>query len=196
MVISISDTPQVHQSQKNVMKRFAQLLILGLIVSSSAFGQDKVNPGLADFGGIYNIPEATVKPDPNLEYKIVVDIYSGSNSPSALNPALYNVARMINLHAVGGAPAQNLDIVLAIHAGANDAVMTSQDYRARHQVDNPNIDLIRTLKEAGVKLTVCGQSLIHSQVQPDQVLDEVEIATSMLTTVTTYQMKGYAFLKF
>jgi intracellular sulfur oxidation DsrE/DsrF family protein len=63
-------------------------------------------------------------------------------------------------------------------------------------VNNPNIDLIKSLKAAGVKLTVCGQSLLARKVAPGQVLEEVDIATSMLTTVTTYQLKGYAFLKF
>ena len=63
-------------------------------------------------------------------------------------------------------------------------------------IDNPNIDLIKELKDSGVKLTVCGQSLIARDVKPDEVVEEVEIATSMLTVVTTYQLLGYAVLKF
>ncbi len=168
------------------------VLVCAITISNA---QDMVNPVIKSFGGIYDIPEATVLPNPDLEYKVVIDLYSGSASPDKLNPALNNVARMINLHAIGGAT-QKMDIVLAIHGDANDVVMSNKHYFDRYKVDNPNIELIKNLKEAGVKLTVCGQSLTGYNVAPGQVLKEVEIATSMLTTVTTHQLKGYALLSF
>lgn len=173
------------------------ILILYILVwfVSPSRAQDMIYPVIETFGGIYDIPEATVRPSSGQKYKVVIDLYSGSNSVDKLNPALNNVARLINLHAIGGAT-QKLDIVLAIHGSANDVVMSNEHYLARYNVNNPNIDLIKTLKAAGVRLTVCGQSLLASKVAPGQVLDEVEIATSMLTTVTTYQLKGYAFLSF
>ncbi len=137
-----------------------------------------------------------MKPSADIDYKVVIDLYSGSASPDKLNPALNNVARMINLHAIGGASVDKITVVLAIHGEANDVVMKNQSYFDRYKVDNPNISLIKSLKSAGVKLTVCGQSLLSKNVTPGQVLDEVEVATSMLTTVTTYQLSGYAFLAF
>jgi len=162
---------------------------------SPAWTQDKVNPVIKKFGGIYHIPEATVRPAADFNYKVVIDLFSGSPSADKINPALNNVARMINLHAIGGAT-EKMDVVLAIHGNANDVVMDNKHYFDRYNVNNPNIELIKSLKAAGVKLTVCGQSLLASKVAPSQVLDEVDIATSMLTTVTTYQLKGYAFLSF
>ncbi|GJM30456.1 MAG: hypothetical protein DHS20C17_30910 [Cyclobacteriaceae bacterium] len=168
--------------------------ILGCCLSQT-WAQDKQYPVIDTFGGIYDVSEATVRPDSKLKYKVVIDLYSGPESPDQMNPALNNVARMINLHAIGGAT-QKMDVVLAIHGNANDAVLSNEHYLARHQVPNPNINLIKSLKAAGVKLAVCGQSLLHSNVDAVEVLEEVEIATSMLTTVTTYQLKGYAFLAF
>jgi intracellular sulfur oxidation DsrE/DsrF family protein len=162
---------------------------------TTAWTQEMVYPVIKSFGGIYDIPEATVRPVADMKYQVVIDLVSGAADPDQLNPALNNVARMINLHAVGGAT-QKMEVVLAIHGKANDLVMRNGDYVDRYQVDNPNIELIKSLKDAGVKLTVCGQSLMYRKVAPEQVLEEVEIATSMLTTVTTYQLKGYAFLKF
>lgn len=172
-------------------------LIISILAGSFSFSwaQDMKYPVIDKFGGIYDIPEATVRPGRDQKYQVIIDLYSGSESPDKLNPALNNVARMINLHAIGGAT-QKMDVVLAIHGKANDLVLENEHYSARYQVDNPNIELIKSLKAAGVKLTVCGQSLLHSKVAVDQVLEEVEIATSMLTTVTTYQLKGYAFLVF
>ena len=153
------------------------------------------NPVIKNYGGIYAIPEATVLPDQDLDYKVVIDLLGGVDSPEKLNPALNNVARMINLHAIGGYT-KKMEIVLAIHGKANDLVMSNQSYADRYNVDNPNIELIKELKQAGVRLTVCGQSLLYSKVAPSDVLPEIEIATSMLTTVTTHQLKGFAFLAF
>ncbi|MEM9300323.1 MAG: DsrE family protein, partial [Bacteroidota bacterium] len=109
---------------------------------------------------------------------------------------LNNVARMLNLHAVSGADMDRMEVVLAIHGSATYAVMDNRLFKKSFGVDNPNLPLIQDLKAAGVKLTVCGQSLISRDVPVKNVTEEVEIATSMLTTVTTHQLKGYALLKF
>ena len=153
-------------------------------------------PVVKDFGGIYQIDESTVLPDSTLDYNIVIDVFSGPRSPHQLNPALNNVARMLNLHAVGGVPAQNLNVVLAIHGDATVAILNNERYEKEYEMANPNTLLIKALAEAGIKMTVCGQSLIGRDIDTREVREEVEIATSMLTTVTTYQLKGYAFLRF
>ncbi len=179
------------------MLRSMVILLLHLtIFISSSHAQEMVNPEIKTFGGIYDIVEASVRPTAELDYKIIIDLHSGAKSPDQINPALNNVARMINLHVIGGATAKKMKVVLAIHGDANDVVMNTKSYFERYRVDNPNIQLIKSLKSAGVKLTVCGQSLLSKSVATNQVLEEVEIATSMLTTVTTYQLNGYAFLSF
>ena len=167
-----------------------------LMIPGILFGQQRKNPVVRNFGGIYDIREALVKPEPNQHYKIVIDIVSGAESPHKLNPALNNVARLLNLHAVGGVPRKNLDVVLAIHGGATVAVLKNEAYIREYEMANPNILLLEALKEAGVMLTVCGQSLIGRGIETSEVLDPVEIATSMLTTMTTYQLKGYVPLQF
>jgi len=63
-------------------------------------------------------------------------------------------------------------------------------------VNNPNLKLYEELNAAGVKMFVCGQSLIARKIDRTKMVPEVKIATSMLTTLTTYQLKGYASLKF
>jgi intracellular sulfur oxidation DsrE/DsrF family protein len=148
------------------------------------------------YGGIYDIPEVTVKPDPELEYRLVIDVVSGADHPDSLAAGLYNVARMLNLFSVGGVPDEQVDVVLAIHGGATVAVLDDLSYRQRFGTDNPNLPLIRALKGAGVRVTVCGQSLIGRTIDPASVTEEVEIATSMLTTVAMYQMRGYGLMRF
>jgi intracellular sulfur oxidation DsrE/DsrF family protein len=172
------------------------LIYLIFLLPSVLWCQPGQNPIIKDFGGIYDIPSATVKPDPRQKYQIVIDVVSGPELPHQLNPALNNVARMINLHAIGGVPPENLEIVLAIHGDATMAIVNNQVYEKEFEMANPNVLLLEALKQAGVKLAVCGQSLIGRGLDPADVLQTVEIATSMLTTVTTYQMMGFAFLRF
>ena len=148
------------------------------------------------FGGIYELAEATVTPDPTLDYQLVIDVVSGAEEPDSLAQGLHNVARMLNLFAVGGVPEEHVTVVLAIHGGATFSVLKDEEYRRQYGTDNPNLPLLRALKETGVRLTVCGQSLIGRRIPPDMVAPEVEIATSMLTTVAMYQMRGYGMLRF
>ncbi len=173
-------------------------LLLALALSFCFFcqSQSRVNPVIKSFGGIYNIQKATVLPESDLDYNIVVDVKSGASDPQELAPGINNVARMINLLAVGGADPKRINVVLAIHASATYAILNNDEFNERFDTDNPNIPLINELKEAGVKVAVCGQSLMGRGVTPSQVLPQVEIATSMLTTVATYQLKGYAVFQF
>jgi len=161
-----------------------------------ANGQTMVNPIIKDYGGIYDLPFAEEKIDPTLEYKIAVEVVRASEKPEDVNWALNNVARMLNLHAMAGVPKEKLNVVLAVHGGAAFTVMNNEEYKKKYKTDNPNLELYKALQEAGVKIFVCGQSLIARDINKDKMVDGIKIASSMLTTMTTYQLKGYAMLVF
>lgn len=165
-------------------------------VAVSAKAQERQNPVVSPFGGIYDIPEATIKADPELEYKVVIDLVTGNEDAKEFNWSLNNIARMLNLHAVSGADMSRMKVVVAVHGEATYSIANDKRYKAKYGVENPNKELIKALTNAGVTIAVCGQSLKGRGVATDEVLEEVAIATSMLTTVTTYQLKGYALLKF
>ena len=74
--------------------------------------------------------------------------------------------------------------------------MNNEAYKAKYKVDNPNLKIYQQLQTAGVKMFVCGQSLIAREVDRNKLVPEVKISVSMLTILTTYQLKGYAVLKF
>ncbi len=176
------------------MKSLLMFILLG--ISISAFSQSRINPVVKNYGGIFDIPYADEKPDPSLDYKIIIEIATPSDKPDSTNWALYNVARLINLHVMGGVPKEKLHVVLAIHGGAAFSVMNNEAYKAKYGVDNPTLKLFKELDKAGVKMFVCGQSLIARNIDRFKMVPEVKVATSMLTTMTTYQLKGYAALKF
>ena len=157
---------------------------------------ERVNPIIKSQGGIFEIPFAEEKPDPALTYSIVIEVERESEKPDTINWALNNVARLLNLHAVGGVPAANMNVVLAIHGGATYTTMTNEQYQAKYKMNNPNLKLYQELQAAGVKMFVCGQSLINRKVDRTRIVPQVKPSVSMLTTLTTYQIRGYAYLKF
>ncbi len=97
---------------------------------------------------------------------------------------------------MGGIPKEKLQVILAIHGSAAYTVMNNEEYKAKYGVPNPNLKLYQELDQAGVKMFVCGQSLIARKIDHHKMVPEVKVATSMLTILTTYQLKGYATLKF
>ena len=175
------------------------LLPILLCTNWMLFGQtdkDRVNPVIKDYGGIFEIPYAEEKPDPNQEYKIVIEVKEVKNKPEEVNWALNNLARMLNLHAVGGVAKEKIHVVLAIHGEASYTVMNDEAYQKKYKVSNPNLDLYSSLEKSGVRIVVCGQSLIAREIDRTKLVPEVKIGVSMLTTLTSYQMKGYALLTF
>lgn len=176
------------------MSKLLALYLLTLAVNLQA--QERIFPAIKLAGGIFEVPDAQEKPDPSLVYNIVIELVAASENPAQLNQALNNVARLYNLHVLGGVPKKNLHIVVAIHGEAAYTITNSKTYEAKYQAPNLNIEAYQELAKAGVKFFVCGQSLVARNIARETIIPEIDIATSMLTTVTTYQLKGYAYLKF
>ena len=172
------------------------IILVLIAIPLISYGQVRQNPVIKSYGGIFDIPNATVKPDPSLEYNVIIEIMTGSPSAGEVNPALDNVARLQNLHAIGGIPVEKMHIVLAVHSESVLELMNNEAYQKKFKKDNPNLELLSQLQQAGVKITACGQSLIKRNIDYKTLAPGIEVATSALTTLTTYQLKGYAVLKF
>ena len=140
----------VNMSIKCLISTSVSLAFIFYSCISYLSAQQKIYPVIKNFGGIYDIPDAKLKVEPADNYQIVIDLYSPSEDNSAINAALNNVARMINLHAIAGLPKDQLSVVLAIHGGATYASLNDDGYKAKYDVINPNTPLIRELADAGV----------------------------------------------
>lgn len=172
------------------------ILIFFCIAITNLFAQTQHFPVIKNYGGIFDIPDAVEKPDPTLDYKIVVDLAGGSDKPSEINFGLNNIARMINLHSIGGVPKEKIKVIVAIHNEAAYTTMDNESYRKKYGTDNPNLELYSALKAAGVQLFICGQSLMARNIDRNKLSKDIGIATSMLTVLSTYQVQGYAWFKF
>jgi len=170
-------------------------LITSMFLTGLVHAQQAQYPIVKDFGGIYEVPGG-VNPDTEIQYKLVIDLKSGQADKEKINRGLNNVARMMNLHGLGGVQENNLHVVVVAHDGATETILNNDAYRKKNGVDNPNLPLIEALEAAGANIYVCGQSLLGRRYDHSEVNEKVTIGLSMLTVVTEHMHKGYKQLVF
>ncbi|OOG77915.1 DsrE family protein [Algoriphagus sp. A40] len=179
---------------KNSIK--AVILVLYISIAFQAKAQTPQFPIVQGFGGIYEIPDASERPDPSLEYKIIVDLSTGAEDNKEISRWVDNIARMMNLHGLAGVPKDKIKVKVIVHGGAIFTLLNDDNYKKRFEVDNPNLKVFEALKAAGVDVMVCGQSLIARNLKTGDLWPGVRVAHSALTTITTYVPQGYVLLKF
>lgn len=177
-------------------KIILSLLLFGAMLNVSKGQQIGLDPIVSGFGKVFEIPEATERPDPNGEFKIIIDLVSGAEDPKQINRMVDNIARMMNLHGVGGVAKENLSVKVAVHGGAVFSILNDAYYEKLYGVKNPNLPVYEALKEAGVEFYVCGQSLVARNMKTTDVWEGTEIALSMLTVLTKYVPEGYMLMRF
>ncbi|MES2331414.1 MAG: DsrE family protein [Bacteroidota bacterium] len=177
------------------MKRIACLLACTLMVLVTT-AQTKVNPVIKKFGTVTEVPFSVENPDPKMDYKIIVEVNTENLKPENVHEFFDKTASAFNLHALGGVPANKMHMILVIHGPAAQYVVNDEEYKKKFNSPNPNIPLFKELTDAGVKIFVCGQSLNKRNIPKEAVTPEVKPALSAITTLTTYQLKGYSILRF
>lgn len=173
------------------------LFVCLLMSASAVFAQQpKVNPVIRSYGSVWEIPDADEKPDKKMKYKILVDITNNADKPDTLNLYLEAIATLVNMHVSAGVPIKNLDVVVVVHKMGTYSILNQEKYRQKFKMDNPNLPLIKELSDAGVRFFVCGQNLIRGKIAASEITPEVKVATSALTALTTFGLKGYTRMNF
>ncbi|TWT61691.1 DsrE family protein [Rubinisphaera italica] len=151
-----------------------------------------VNPAIKDYGKVVQLPNAAHQPRDGS--RIVVDITKGGDSDK-LNPAIEKVCRFVNIYAGAGKESAKVDIAVVLHGDATLAILRNDAYSTRFSSKaNPNLKCLSELQKAGVKVYVCGQSLIGKGAKPSEVTEQVDVAVSALTALVNLQADGYAYL--
>ncbi len=166
------------------------------VLAFAQMAQQKVNPVIKSYGAVYQLPNAAHRPDPKINYKIVVELTENASKPDSLNEWLEAIATLINLHAAEGVPKENIHVVVVLRKMATYAVFGNEMYKEKFKVDNPNIELLKELHDAGTEFYVCGQTMLKRNISESKLVAEAKIASSGLTAITTYQLQGYTMIKF
>ena len=172
-------------------------VVFALIFSFNVMNaQKQVHPLIPIYGAVTEVPFAIDIMDKKAEYKVLVDITSPSANPKEISEFFENIARIANLHVAGGVNPKKLKIVAVVHSGAVSFILNNETYKQKFGVDNPNLPLFTAIKNAGIPLYVCGQTLFKRKVDPATIAPEFETVLSAITTISTYVNKGYVFFKF
>ena len=181
--------------QNNFMKLLS-LIVAVLLCSVHLPAQTKVNPIIKSYGTVYEIPAADHKPDPLINYKIIVELTENTPKADSLNIYLEAIATLVNLHAAEGVPAKNIHVAVVLRKAATYAVLGDELFRKYFKTENPNRQLLKELQEAGVEFFVCGQTMIKRNMKEEELMPGTKIASSGLTTISTLQLQGYTMIKF
>jgi len=177
------------------MKKF-NLLLLIVPVFSILNAQTKVNPVIKSYGTVFQLPNADQKPDPSINYKILVELTENGSKPDSLNEYIEALPTLVNLHAAEGVPKENIKMVVVLRKMATYAVFDNELYKEKFKCDNPNLQLLKELMVAGVEFFVCGQTMQKRNIDTRKLVAGTKVASSGLTAITTYQLKGYTMIKF
>jgi len=168
-------------------------LVLILILSFQMKAQEWQTPAIEGYGKIKYFEEAAEQPDTSLTYKLVFDI-KDKKEKDGVNTGLWKIARSLNLLKAGNISSEKIDIVAVIHGEATYLVLSNKKYQEQFKKTNPNIELLRLLKENGVRVFVCGQATASRDIEKEDMNEYIQLALSALTVLPNYQLRGYALI--
>jgi len=173
------------------MKKQLLTLILFSLSLGLIYGQGMVYPAIQGYGGVNEVPFETIKPDPNQHYKFVIEFSNAIEDKKKHSGDLDYAARMYNLHIYAGVPKENIELVFVVFSGSTPIALNNEEYKKRFGVENPNAELLEEFKKNGIRIIVCGQSMMKQRLDPTMIYPGVEMAVSRFTATTDLMNKGY-----
>ena len=147
---------------------------------------------IAGYNASRDYPGAKLTPDADTEYKVLFDFVVTDDNLDDPYPMLPLVARYVNTLANLGVPKENRRISVVLHQGSGLIGLKNEEFRARNNgKDNPNIELIRQLHQAGVTFHLCGQGVLSRAIEEEDLLDEIQVDYWALTTLIELGRQGY-----
>jgi intracellular sulfur oxidation DsrE/DsrF family protein len=169
----------------------AALAIL-MALPNLSLAQSKQALPIPSVDAAIDFPNAHEMPDPSIVYRIVFDIGKAAPKVDDVNPSLETIARYYNTLAKGGVAADHRKFVVVFHQGGTDIALNNAAFKAVNDGhDNPNIPLLRSMKQAGIDFRVCGQGVLGRKYDMSTIQPGVQIDQWAMTTITTLQLRGY-----
>ena len=173
-------------------------LVLSLLLSSLVFSQ-KLQPGnvIPEYGKTYVVASPGYITDTTSTLKVVFDV-NRSFSANEPNKLIETAARFLNMHENAGVDPGNMEVALVIHGNAVRDVLKDEYYQTEFpgESTNPNLPLLKSLYENGVKIIVCGQSANHYGVSPKRSNKHAQFALSAMTALVQLQNDNYRIINF
>lgn len=153
-----------------------------------------IYPLIPKFGGVSPLRDVDAQTHRAADFKILVDVTSNGAENDQPYASPERLARLANQLACSGMPKQCMHIVALLERSARDASFSNATSREYMTHDNPNLDILRALKKAGVKLVVCGQMLAEGGMTARDIEPSVTVALSALAVPIFYEPRGYSYM--
>jgi intracellular sulfur oxidation DsrE/DsrF family protein len=172
------------------------ILICCFFCSCSVRAQTNSSPVIPEADGFVILPNATLQPDKDHVYKAIYDATKVSKDSTQILPALNMAGSELNAFGVCNIPLSHAKFVIVFHGAAINGLLDNDHYKKKYGTDNPNLKVLNELKNAGVKLFVCGQNLVAEHIDLKTISTDVTLASDALIVLMFYQNDGYALMSF
>ncbi len=174
--------------------RLTSVLAVVLISAPLLADEPSLGPAIDGYGPTYPINDRDVALEEGFVYRVAFDVATYSDDVTSLNTGLVSVARFLNMHARNGVALKDMDVAIVVHGPALKNVLNDDAYQARYNADNPNLELVMKLHNAGVRFYVCGQSMAFGGIEKSELTPPMKVALSAMTMLTVLQSEGHAVL--
>jgi intracellular sulfur oxidation DsrE/DsrF family protein len=154
-----------------------------------------VYPVISGYGGVHPGANLPIRPEPGIEYKIIVDVVHPNPDAAKLSNSLDRLARLVNLMSYAGVAPEHVHIVAVLDEGAGLLALTNESYRSRFKVDNPNLALLHQLKLHGVELMICSQAMAGNKLVERDFTSDATVTLSALTDFLVFGQRGYSYMQ-
>jgi intracellular sulfur oxidation DsrE/DsrF family protein len=149
-------------------------------------------PRIHAAGGVLPVGHDALMPSTAAAHRLYIDIDSdGPTRGNEINARLHTAAKLLNLYALAGVPDDKVHLVLLFYGRGVDLALSDAAYRKKFGHPNPNAHLIGQLRQAHVKMVVCGQALGHQNFEAANIRPGMTLALSALTAREELQAAGY-----
>lgn len=190
-----------HAEQGPSLRRHArQLLLIAAVLCGGAAGAQgfppafSTGPVIEQFGPVADMPGSAFNLVPGTRYRLLFEAASGDKEKHEVNRRLESVARFLNMHARAGIDPEDLEIEVVTHGATTWDVLSDAAYRELFGRENPNTALLEALRQAGVKIRECGQSMAYYGLQEEDLAPQVGMAVSAMTVIVRRQAEGWVLL--
>ncbi len=144
-----------------------------------------VYPVISDFGGVVPLADAVEQPAKGT--KVIFDVTGLAKEAGKAAPGLERAAVLLNLAGASGLKSGDVELAIVLHGEATALAIEDSS------ISNNGI-LIHKLKNAGVSIYVCGQSLEKKGLAERPLRTEIRKAASALTVSINLQKRGFAVI--
>ncbi len=173
--------------------RISKIFISIIIISNYTNAQEWETPIIKGYGEVKYFDQAASQLNKQLEYKLIFDIKS-NQVKNGVNKGLWTIARTLNLFELSGIPSKKIELVASIHGEATFITLNNNAYRDKFGRDNPNLNLIKQLKENRVELYVCSQATASRKINNRDLNINVIPALSGIAVLSNHLLQGFTLM--